>query len=152
MHPLHLLPLVRRHRNPIMDADALDDQHPILGLDLADRLDLVALRIDLDLTRLQRAGERAGQSPSGGSHHVIERRGVRRILLGTYSIVLSHLRVHTEDNRLRFGREVGEPLGAAQPFDPDPRYVCDLAHQADTTPLPLAEADPDKYFVASAAA
>ena len=120
-----------------MDADALDDQHPILGFDLADRLNLVALRIDLDLTRLQRAGERAGQSPSGGSHHVIECRSVRRILLGTHAIVVSHLRVHTEENRFRLGRQVREPLRAAQPFDPNPRYVRDLTHHTNTSSLPL---------------
>ena len=104
-----------------MDGDSLDHKNVVLGLYLADSLDLEPFAIDLDLTRLQRAGERAGQSPSGGSHHVIECRGVRRILLGTHSIVLSHLRVHPEDNRLRLGRDVREPLRAAQPFDPDPR-------------------------------
>jgi hypothetical protein len=106
MHPLYVLAPVRRHGDPIMDPDALDNQHAILGLDLADRLDLVALRIDLDLTRLQRAGERARQSPSGGSHHVIECRGVRWILVRTHPVVLSHLGMHAEYDRLRLGREV----------------------------------------------
>jgi hypothetical protein len=46
-------------------ADPLDNQDALLVLDVSERLDLVALRIDLDLTRLQRAGERAGQSPAG---------------------------------------------------------------------------------------
>jgi hypothetical protein len=113
-----------------MDPDALDNQHAIVGLDLADRLYLVALRIDLDLTRLQRAGERARQSPPGGSHHVIECRGVRRILLRTHPVVLGHLGMHAEHNWLRLGREVRQPLGPAEPFNPDPRYVRDPSHGA----------------------
>jgi hypothetical protein len=106
MHPLHLLPPVRRHRDPIIDADPLDNQHAILGLDLADRLDLVALWIDLDLARLQRAGERARQSPPGGSHHVVEGGGVWRILIGTHPIVRSHLGMHAEYNWRGLGRQV----------------------------------------------
>lgn len=35
---------------------------------------LVALRIDLDVTRLQLAGEGAGQSPASGDHAVERRR------------------------------------------------------------------------------
>jgi hypothetical protein len=89
-----------------MDADSLDNQHVILGLDLADRPDLVALRIDLNLARLQRAGERARQSPSGGSHHIVEGGGVRRILIGSHPVVRRHFGVHAKCNWLRLGREV----------------------------------------------
>ena len=47
---------------PIGDLDPLDDQHSVLVLDLPDGFDVVAGRVNFDLTRLQRAGERAGQS------------------------------------------------------------------------------------------
>lgn len=41
-------------RKPIGDLDPLDDQHTVLGLDLPDGFDVVAGRINFDLTRLQR--------------------------------------------------------------------------------------------------
>jgi hypothetical protein len=44
----------------IGDLDALDDQYAVLGLDLPDGFDVVAGWINFDVTRLQRAGERAG--------------------------------------------------------------------------------------------
>jgi hypothetical protein len=50
----------------------------VLDLHLADRLDLELLGIDVDLTRFQRAGEGARQSPAGGRDDVVERRRVRR--------------------------------------------------------------------------
>jgi hypothetical protein len=50
---------VRRYREPVVDGDPLDHQHTVLGFDLADRLDLKLLALDVDLTRFQRAGEGA---------------------------------------------------------------------------------------------
>ncbi len=91
MHPLGLLPALFGDREPVAHVDALDDQHAVLGLDLADGLNVVAVRIDFDLTRLQRAGEGAGQSAPGRRDHVVERRGVRRVLLGPDAIVLGDL-------------------------------------------------------------
>lgn len=65
-----------------MDSDPLDHKHVVLGLDLADSLDLEPLALDVDLTRFQRAGKRAGQSAAGRRHDVVERGRVRRELLG----------------------------------------------------------------------
>ena len=59
VHPLSFLPAFLGDREPVAHVDALDDQHAVLGLDLADGLDLVAVGIDFDFTRLQRAGEAA---------------------------------------------------------------------------------------------
>ena len=98
--------------------DALDDEHPILDLDLADRLDLVALRIDFDLTRFQRAGEGAGQSAAGRGHDVVERGCVRRVRFRIDPIMLGDLRVDAEHHRLLLSRQVCEPLRSAEPFDP----------------------------------
>lgn len=92
-----------RDREAIDDADPLDDQDAVLVLDVSDRLDLVALRIDLDLTRLQRAGERAGQSPTGRGDDIVERRRVGRILLGSNAVMLRDLRMDTEGHRLLLG-------------------------------------------------
>jgi hypothetical protein len=82
MHALGIRASVLRHGEAVMDSDALDHQHPVLGLDLADRLDLEPLTLNLDLARLQRPGESAGQSAAGGGDDVVKRGGVRRELLG----------------------------------------------------------------------
>jgi hypothetical protein len=118
MHALGIRSAILRHREPVANGDAADHQHLVVELDLTDRLHLVALRIDFDLTRLQRAGEGAGQSAAGRGDHVVERRGVRRVLLRVHAIVLRDLRVHSEVHRLGLGGQMGEPLGAAEPLDP----------------------------------
>jgi hypothetical protein len=117
MDPLGIGTAILRHGKPVLHRDALDHEHAIVILDLADRLDLVALRIDFDLTRLQRAREGARQSAAGGGHNVVERRRVRRVLVRLDAIVLGDLRMHSEEHRLLLGRKVGEPLRPAQPLD-----------------------------------
>jgi hypothetical protein len=117
--PLRVCPAVRRDRQPIVDRDPLDDQNAVLGLDLPDRFDLVLLWIDLDMTRLQRAGERARQSAPGRGDDVVERRRMRWVLLRPDAVVLGDLGVHTEDHWLLLGGEIREALGATQPLDPD---------------------------------
>ncbi len=128
MHPLGLFPSLFGDREPVAHVDALDDQDVVLGLDLADRLHVVAVGIDFDLTRLQRAGEGAGQSAPGSGDHVVERCGVWRILLGANAIVLGDLRVHTEHDRSLLSGQVREPLRTAESLDPHPRDVGNLAH------------------------
>ena len=76
MHPLGFLSAFIGYREPVAHVDAFDEQHAVLCLDLANGLDLIAMGIDLDLTRLQRAGEGAGQSAAGSSHYVVEGGGV----------------------------------------------------------------------------
>jgi len=77
---------------------------------LADRLNLIALRVDFDLTRFQRAGKSARQSAAGRGDHVVKRRGVGRILLSRDAVVLGHLGVHTKGHRLLLGGKVRKPL------------------------------------------
>jgi hypothetical protein len=79
-----------RDSEAIMDPDPFDHEDAVVGFDLADRLDLVALRIDLDLTRLQRARKRSRQSPAGRRDYVVERRGMRWILRGVDPVVLGY--------------------------------------------------------------
>jgi hypothetical protein len=68
MHALHLFAPIRRHRKPVVGRDALDYEDIVLGLYLADSLHLESVWLNLDLTRLQRAGEGARQSATGGGH------------------------------------------------------------------------------------
>jgi hypothetical protein len=107
--------------------DALDHEHAILGLDLADGPDVVAVRIDFDLTRLQRAGKRAGQSAASCGDNVVERDRVGRVAVGIDAVVLGDLGVHAERDRLALGGQVGEPLRPAESLDPHPGDVGDLA-------------------------
>ena len=91
MHALDLLAPVLRHGKAIAHGDPLDHEHAVAVEDLADGLDLVSLRIDFDLTRLQRARERARQSAACGGDHVIERRRVRREVVGPDPVVIGDL-------------------------------------------------------------
>lgn len=59
VHSFGLFASLVGNREPITHVDAFDNEHALLGLDLADRLDVVPVRIDFDLARFQRAGERA---------------------------------------------------------------------------------------------
>lgn len=123
VHALDVLAAILRHGEAVAHRDAADHEHLVVELDLTDRLDLVALRIDLDVTRFQRAGEGAGESAAGGGHHVVERRRVWRVLLRRDAIVLGDLGVHAEGDRLGLRGQVREPLRAAQPFDLHARYI-----------------------------
>jgi hypothetical protein len=115
---LGLLATVLWDGQPVTHGDATDHQHLLVELDLADRLDVVALGIDFDLTRFQRAGEGAGQSPAGGGDDVVERRRVRRIVLRRDAVVLGDLGMHAECDRVVLGRQVRQPLRAAEALDP----------------------------------
>jgi hypothetical protein len=88
----------------VVDGDPLDDEDAVLVLDLADGLHVVARRIDFDLTRLQRAGERAGQSAAGCRHDVVQRGRARRELVGRDAVVLRHLGVDAERDRVLLRR------------------------------------------------
>lgn len=131
MHSFGLFASLVGDREPVADVDAFDYEHVILGLDLAGRLDVVAVRIDFDLARLQRAGEGAGQSAAGGGDYVVEGGRVRRIAVGIDVVVLGNLRVNSKSDRLGLSGKVREPLRAAEPLDPHPGDVADFAHRGE---------------------
>jgi hypothetical protein len=81
------------------------------------------LRIDFDVTRFQRAGEGAGQSAARSRHHVVERRRVRWVLLGTDAVMLGDLGVNPERDRLLLGREIRQALRSAEPLDAHARHI-----------------------------
>jgi hypothetical protein len=99
MHPLCVLAALVRDPQPVLHPDSLDHQDAILVFDLAGRLDFVEVRIDFDLTRFQRAGERASQSTTGGRDDVVQRGRVRRILRGVNAVVLGDLGMDAEHDR-----------------------------------------------------
>jgi hypothetical protein len=91
MDTLDLLASAVGNPEPIPNGDAANHENLVLEHNLADRLDLVALRINLDLTRLQRAGERARQSAPSRRHDVIQRGRVRWVPIGGDAVVLGDL-------------------------------------------------------------
>ena len=131
MDPLSFLSAFLRNREPVAHVDALDEQHAVLRLDLANGLDLIALGTDLDLTRLQRAGEGASQSAAGSSHNVVQCGGMGWVLLGPDAVVLGHLGVHAEHDWRLLGGQKGKTLRAAKPLNPHARNVRDIAHGAE---------------------
>jgi hypothetical protein len=146
--PFGVVPSLCGHPKPVVDPDPLYHQNAVLGLDLPGRFDLVALRIDLDLTRLQRARKRAGQSATGRRDDVVKRRRVRRVLRRVDAVVLGHLGVNPECDRILLGRKVRQALRPAQPLDPDPRDVGDLSHRLDTTPSSRLDCAPGRASTA----
>jgi hypothetical protein len=120
MDSLRILPALVRNLQPVFDPDPLDHQDAIISLDLADRFDLVMVRINFDLARFQRTRERAGQSATRRCDDVVERRRVRRILLRVHAVVLGDLGMDAENHGLLLGGKVGKPLRASEPLDPHP--------------------------------
>jgi hypothetical protein len=69
------------------------------------------------LTRFQRAAKGAGQSASGGSHDVIEGRGLGFVNLGINTVMFSDFRMDPKKDRVLFLRQVGPSQGAFDPLD-----------------------------------
>ena len=107
MDAFGLLSLFWSDGESVAHVDAFDQQHPVLGLDLAQCLDFVPLRIDFDLTRFQRAGEGAGQSPARRGDDVVQRRRVRFEDVGRHLVVLRHRPVHPEEDRFLLDGQPG---------------------------------------------
>jgi hypothetical protein len=103
----------------VADRDPLEHEHAVLVHDLAHRLDLVELRIDLYPTRLQRAREGASQSAAGRGDDVVERRRVGREVVGIDAVVPGDLGVHAEGDGLILGRQVRQTLRAPESLDPN---------------------------------
>lgn len=76
MHPLGGGTLRGRGGEVIGDVNSPDDEDIVLQLDLTPDLGGKAPVARVDVARLQRASEGAGQSAAGGGHHVVEGRGV----------------------------------------------------------------------------
>ena len=134
MHALRLLTPIRGHRKAVVDRDALDHEHLVLGLYLADSLHFEPFRLDLDLTRLQRAGESARQSAAGGGNDIVECRRMRRELARRNPVVLSDLGMHPEHHWILLSGKVCQALRTAKPLDTHAGDVADLTHWTDATP------------------
>jgi hypothetical protein len=108
---LDLLSALGGSCEPVANRNALDHEHAIVGLDLAERFDVVLLGVNFDLTRLQRAGKGAGQSPSGCGNNVVQRRRVRRVRSRVHAVVLGDFGMHAERHGIRLGWEYASRCG-----------------------------------------
>jgi hypothetical protein len=139
VNSLHLRALFLGYRHAVVGRDALDHKHPITLEDLSDGLNVEALAVNFDLTRLQRACERAGQSTACSSDDVVEGCRVRWEVFGSNAVVLCHLRVNAKRYRLILGGKISEPLRSSQPLDAHSRYVCRLSHAKPHKPWTFEE-------------
>jgi hypothetical protein len=112
----------------ITDMDAFDDQDLVLYDHNAVSVCAQLALARIDPARLQRAPKRSRQSTGGSRHHVVESRGVLGILTGGGPIVLAHLVVRAEQDRVGSRRKKGLANGPALPNDPNPGDIFGLVH------------------------
>ena len=103
----------------VADPNALDDEHAVLDLDIPLGLGGEMSLAGVDLARLQRATQRAGESTCCRRDHVIERCGVRLEGAGLRPVMFRHLVVHAERNRLGLRREMRPSQGPFDALDPN---------------------------------
>jgi hypothetical protein len=106
-----------------MRVDSFNDEHLPFKLDLAGNFAGELVIASVDLARLQRASERAAQSAARGRHDIVECGRMGRVSIWADPVVSCHLGVNSKDDRLVFGRQVGEPYRALRALDSDPRRV-----------------------------
>lgn len=114
-----LTPVLRAVAQHISDPDPPDDEDVLLEHHIAFREGLQASLARVDPARLQRATEGAGESASSGRHHVVECGGALGKLAWGRPVVLTHLVVRAEDDRVLLGRQVCLADGPAGPHDSD---------------------------------
>jgi len=107
----------------VADPNALDDEHAAFDLDIPLGVGCEMPLASVDLARLQRAPQRAGKSTGRRRDHEVERRGMRLEGTGLRSIMLRHLVVYTECNRLGLRRKMRPSQRTFDPLDPNVGYV-----------------------------
>jgi hypothetical protein len=107
VHPLHRLALRFRRLQRVRHMNAAQDEHALLELHLAHRLGGQPAIARIDLARLQRAPEGAGQSATGSRHDVVDGRRMR-LGDGGHSVMGGDCAVRTELHRLGFRRQIGQ--------------------------------------------
>lgn len=112
----------------IDDVDAFEDQHLVLDLDLAAHLGGQPALAGIDVARLQRTCQGAGESAACGGDQVIDRRGVRRRDLWADAVVLGDGAVHAERHGARLGGQISKSQRPDLSFDSDLGDVGDVGH------------------------
>ena len=114
-----------------------NDEYVVFQFNLAGRFTHQTSRGCIDLTRLQRASKGSGQSTRCGRDDVIER--CRTWFHGAPGnfIVLRNSAVHSENHRVRFGREIRFSNGSFDPLDADLGMIDDFRHKSSRS-VPFA--------------
>jgi hypothetical protein len=112
----------------IGDVDAADDQDVVFELDLTPDLGREATVAGVDVARLQRTSEGAGQSAAGGGYDIVESRGVGLDDLGIHLVVGGDGTVDAESHGTGFGGEIGESQRPGLALDSHLRNIDDVAH------------------------
>ena len=108
--------------------NAADDEDVILGFNFTDGLrDQTGIRC-INLTRLQRASEGAGESTSGGGDDVVERGGVRIKDVRRDLVMFGDRAMHAEQHGRGLGGQPGPTERALEALDLDVRAVNDVGH------------------------
>ncbi len=82
----------------------LNNEHLVLGLYLPNGLGIETILVERNVTRRQRAGEGAKQSPTGRRDQVVQGAGVGLLHIGGDTVVFGDLVVDPKEDRLVFGR------------------------------------------------
>jgi hypothetical protein len=98
--------------------DAPDDQDLIFQLDLTPDVGGEALVARVDVARLQRTAEGAGQSAAGGRHDIVERRGMGLDDVRVDLVVGGHRAMHAERHGDPLRRQVGLAQRPGLALDP----------------------------------
>ena len=130
--------------------DAADDEDVILGFDFADGLGNQAGIGRINLTRLQRASEGAGESTGSGGDDVIEGGGVGIEDLRRDLIVFGDGAMDAEQDGRGLGRQPGAAERALEALDFDLRAIDDVGHGFDLHTLTRRRQDPERAEVAGA--
>ena len=107
----------------IADPDVLDGQHLVLDEDLTFGLRRQLAVARIDPARFQRASQCPCESTRRRRDHVVEGRGVIRVLTRGGAVVLSDLVVSPEDHGLWLRRQVRLPDRPSVPDDSYPRGI-----------------------------
>jgi hypothetical protein len=99
MDPLDRLSLMSGRFEPVLYVNAPDHKDVSVKLDLAGGLRSVLIIAGVDLARFQRASECPRESTRGRGHDVIQRRGMRRIIVRGDLVMLGDLGMDAKDDR-----------------------------------------------------
>ena len=95
-----LVPVLRTAEQAIANQDPLDDQYLVLDEDFTFGLRRQLAVARVDPARFQRAAQCPRESTGRGGDHVVEGRGVIRVLTRGGAVVLPYLVVRPEDHAL----------------------------------------------------
>lgn len=130
VHALDSVFLFFRHVQGVDHVDTLDHENLVLEFHFAGDFRGEFLVAGIDLARLQRASEGAGESATRCGDYVVE---CGRMWLGDFSadaVVRCNGTMDTELHRTFFSRQVGAAQRALLPLDFDFGYVDNLGHGA----------------------